>query len=156
MLTINICRLVKALSLHVFSLHIANVCAQFPAAKMTISNSSKVLVIRTVLFVTYVLIGGAIFREIEREEQLREMHRLYDIRMEILRKYNISLSDAKKWSDTFLSTSLGNEGFLEWSYGNSVLFAMVVVTTIGKTLHVTCNWIFQKWTLQITKYQQVF
>lgn len=104
---------------------------------MTISDSSKVLVIRTVLFVTYVLIGGAIFREIEREEQLREMDRLYDIRMEILRKYNISPSDAKKWSDTFLSASLGNEGFLEWSYGNSVLFAMVVVTTIGKILQVT-------------------
>lgn len=98
---------------------------------MTISDSSKILVIRIVLFVTYVLIGGAIFREIEREEQLREMDRLNDIRMEILRKYNISLSDAKKWSTTFLSTSLGNEGFLEWSYGNSVLFAMVVVTTIG-------------------------
>lgn len=104
---------------------------------MTISDSSKVLVIRIVLFVTYVLIGGAIFREIEREEQLREMDRLNDIRMEILRKYNISLSDAKKWSATFLSTSLGNEGFLEWSYGNSVLFAMVVVTTIGKILQVT-------------------
>lgn len=104
---------------------------------MTISDSSKVLVIRIVLFVTYILVGGAIFREIEREEQLREIDRLYNVRMEILRKYNITPSDAKKWSDTFESTSLGNEGFLEWSYGNSVLFAMVVVTTIGKILHVT-------------------
>ena len=43
---------------------------------MTISDSSKVLVIRIVLFVTYVLIGGAIFREIEREEQLREMDQI--------------------------------------------------------------------------------
>ena len=103
---------------------------------MTISDSSKVLVIRIVLFVTYILVGGAIFREIEREEQLREIDRLYNVRMEILRKYNITPSDAKKWSDTFESTSLGNEGFLEWSYGNSVLFAMVVVTTIGKILHV--------------------
>ena len=121
----------------VFFLHIANVCAQFPATKMTISDSSKVLVIRIVLFVTYILVGGAIFREIEREEQLREMDRLYNVRKEILRKYNITDDDAKKWSDTFESTSLGNEGFLEWSYGNSVLFAMVVVTTIGKILHVT-------------------
>ena len=27
---------------------------------------------------------------------------------------------------------MGNEDFLHWNYGNSFLFAMVVVTTIGK------------------------
>lgn len=120
-----------------FPLHIANVCAQFPAPKMTISDSSKVLVIRIALFATYVLVGAAIFREIEREEQLREMDLLLNIRTEILRKYNVTPSDAKKWSDTFVSTSLGNENFLEWNYGNSVLFAVEVVTTIGKILHLT-------------------
>ena len=85
-----------------------------------------------VLFSIYVLAGAAIFQAIERKEQLKEIEKIRATRMEILRKYNITENDAARWSKTFLSTSLGNEDFLEWNFGNSFLFAMVVITTIGK------------------------
>lgn len=100
---------------------------------MGISDSTKVLLIRMSLFSIYVLLGAAIFKAIESEEQVKEMDRIYNTRMEILRKYNITENDAKRWSKTFLSTSMGNDDFLQWNYGNSFLFAMVVLTTIGKT-----------------------
>lgn len=100
--------------------------------KMEISDSTKVLCIRMVLFSIYVLAGAAIFQAIERQEQLKEIEKVRATRMEILRKYNITENDATRWSKTFLSTSLGNEDFLEWNFGNSFLFAMVVITTIGK------------------------
>jgi len=100
---------------------------------MGISDSTKVLLIRMSLFSIYVLLGAAIFKAIESEEQVKEMDRIHNTRMEILRKYNITENDAKRWSKTFLSTSMGNDDFLQWSYGNSFLFAMVVLTTIGKT-----------------------
>lgn len=99
---------------------------------MEISDSTKVLCIRILLFSIYVLAGAAIFQAIERQEQIKEIEKIQNTRMEILRKYNISENDAARWSKTFLSTSPGNEDFLEWNFGNSFLFAMVVLTTIGR------------------------
>lgn len=100
--------------------------------KMCISDSTKVLLIRMILFSIYVSLGAFIFQAIESKEQEVEMGRIRNTRMEILKKYNISEDDAKRWSGTFLSTSMGNEDFLLWNYGNSFLFAMVVLTTIGE------------------------
>ena len=99
---------------------------------MVISDSTKVLLIRVPLFSIYVFLGAYIFQTIESDSQLREMDKMHNIRTEILKKYNITADDAKRWSKTFLSTSMGNEDFLRWNYGNSFLFAMVVLTTIGK------------------------
>ena len=100
--------------------------------KMEMSDSTKVLCIRLFLFSIYVLAGAATFQAIERQEQVREIERIQITRKEILTKYNITQNDAQRWSKTFLSTSLGNDDFLEWNFGNSFLFAMVVLTTIGK------------------------
>ena len=99
---------------------------------MEVSDSSKVLCIRMVLFSIYVLAGAAVFQAIEGQEQLQEIRSHRDTRKEILQKYNITAIDADRWMETFPSTVLGNEGFLEWNFGNSFLFAMVVLTTIGK------------------------
>lgn len=98
---------------------------------MEISDSTKVLCIRLFLFSIYVLAGAATFQAIERQEQVREIERIRITREEILTKYNITQNDAQRWSKTFLSTSLGNDDFLEWNFGNSFLFAMIVLTTIG-------------------------
>ena len=49
------------------------------------------------LFVIYVLMGAAIFQEIESGEQLKQMNRIYKTRMEILTKYNITQGDAKRF-----------------------------------------------------------
>lgn len=100
--------------------------------EMEMSDSTKVLCIRLFLFSIYVLAGAATFQAIERQEHVREIERIRITRKEILTKYNITQSDAQRWSETFLSTSLGNDDFLEWNFGNSFLFAMVVLTTIGK------------------------
>lgn len=100
---------------------------------MATSDSTKVLCIRLFLFSIYVLAGAATFQAIERQAQVREIERIRSTRKEILMKYNITQNDEQRWSKTFLSTSLGNDDFLEWNFGNSFLFAMVVITTIGKT-----------------------
>lgn len=99
---------------------------------MATSDSTKVLCIRLFLFSIYVLAGAATFQAIERQAQVREIERIRSTRKEILMKYNITQNDEQRWSKTFLSTSLGNDDFLEWNFGNSFLFAMVVITTIGK------------------------
>lgn len=105
-------------------------CAKY--IKMETSDSTKVLCIRLFLFSIYVLAGAATFQAIERQAQVREIERIRSTRKEILMKYNITQNDEQRWSKTFLSTSLGNDDFLEWNFGNSFLFAMVVITTIGK------------------------
>lgn len=112
--------------------HTASFIRPIPSQNMALSDSTKALLIRMTLFVIYVLLGAAIFQEIESGEQLKQMNRIYKTRMEILTKYNITQGDAKRWSETFVSTSVGNEDFLLWNYRNSFLFAMVVLTTIGK------------------------
>ena len=99
---------------------------------MAIADSSKLLLIRMTLFSIYVLLGAVVFQTIESEPQMKEINRVRATRMEILNRYNITAEDAEKWMKTFASTSMGNEDFLHWNYGNSFLFAMVVVTTIGK------------------------
>ena len=101
---------------------------------MELADSTKVLCIRMVLFSIYVLAGAAVFQAIEGQEQIREIQQHRSTRMEILRKYNITAIDAARWSQTFPSTAMGNEDFLEWNYGNSFLFTMVVLTTIGKII----------------------
>ena len=106
---------------------------------MEMSDSTKVLCIRLFLFSIYVLVGAATFQAIERQEQVREVERIRITRNEILTKYNITQNDAQRWSKTFLSTSLGNDDFLEWNFGNSFLFAMVVLTTIGKISEKSCT-----------------
>ena len=106
---------------------------------MEISDSTKVLCIRLFLFSIYVLAGAATFQAIERKKQVREIERIRTTRKEILTKYNITQNDAQRWSETFLSTSLGNDDFLEWNFGNSFLFAMVVLTTIGKISEHSCT-----------------
>ena len=112
-------------------------CAKY--IKMEMSDSTKVLCIRLFLFSIYVLVGAATFQAIERQEQVREVERIRITRNEILTKYNITQNDAQRWSKTFLSTSLGNDDFLEWNFGNSFLFAMVVLTTIGKISEKSCT-----------------
>lgn len=99
---------------------------------MAIADSSKLLLIRMTLFSIYVLLGAVVFQAIESEPQMKEINRVRATRMEILNRYNITAEDAEKWMKTFASTLMGNEDFLHWNYGNSFLFAMVVVTTIGK------------------------
>ena len=99
---------------------------------MAIADSSKLLLIRMTLFSIYVLLGAVVFQAIESEPQMKEINRVRPTRMEILNRYNITAEDAEKWMKTFASTLMGNEDFLHWNYGNSFLFAMVVVTTIGK------------------------
>ena len=99
---------------------------------MEISDSTKILLVRLVLFTAYVLVGAAIFQALESPYQLEENKRLQTIRKEILKSYNITENDARRLLQTFPSTTFGNEDFLGWNYGNSFLFAMVVLTTIGK------------------------
>lgn len=99
---------------------------------MAIADSSKLLLIRMTLFSIYVLLGAVVFQAIESEPQMKEIDRVRATRREILNRYNITAEDAEKWMKTLASTSMGNEDFLHWNYGNSFLFAMVVVTTIGK------------------------
>ena len=97
------------------------------------SNTIKVLCIRLFLFSIYAFAGAAIFQAIERQEHAREIERFRRTRKEILTKYNITQSDAQRWSKTFLSNSPGvHDEFVQWNFGNSFIFAMVVLTTIGK------------------------
>lgn len=65
---------------------------------MEISDSTKVLCIRLLLFSIYVLAGAATFQAIERQEQVREIEKIRITREEILTKYNITQNDAQRWS----------------------------------------------------------
>ncbi|EDO37267.1 predicted protein, partial [Nematostella vectensis] len=96
-----------------------------------LAASTIVLLIRVFLLTGYLLIGAFIFQLLERKNFATELRETVEIRRNILAKYNISRHDASRWARTFLSNPLMENISLEWNFGNSFVFAMVTVTTIG-------------------------
>ena len=109
---------------------------------MALSQNTKKLIIRIVLFLVYLLVGAAIFQAIERRNEKKERANFSfeDIKTKFLTKHNISESEMNEFLRKLkkaieLGFDLQTGEFPEeeqWHFMNAFVFAGNVVTTIGK------------------------
>ena len=104
---------------------------------MALSQNTKKLIIRIVLFLVYLLVGAAIFQAIElrNEKKERANFPFEDIKTKFLTKHNISEFLRKLKKAIELGFDLQTGEFPEeeqWHFMNAFVFAGNVVTTIGK------------------------
>lgn len=102
----------------------------------TIKFEPKSLLIKIVICILVLLVGAAVFMELERTkgDQTSEKSEATKRKESLAEKYNISETDLKQ-----LETAIGREvaekedreGPSRWTYSNSVFFAFTIMTTIG-------------------------
>lgn len=101
----------------------------------------KSLSIKVLIFLIVMLVGAAVFLELERAKDdprsqgiLLEATQLKQILVE---KYNISASDLKELESAFEKEAdkrQEQERLNRWTYSNSIFFAFTIMTTIGEYL----------------------
>lgn len=109
---------------------------------MALSQNTKKLIIRIVLFLVYLLVGAAIFQAIEIQYELDKRKDLeFDIVKEnFTDRYNISDEDMKEFLGKLkkaveLGFDLQTAKYpprYQWHFMNAFVFAGNVVTTIGE------------------------
>jgi hypothetical protein len=100
---------------------------------MAVPESTIILVVRSTLFLVYLVVGAAVFQALERDHQRSAFQLKQKLRKAITDKYNISAPDIEEWAETYRPTfQVKGDEELEWNFGNSFLFAVVTVTTVGK------------------------
>ena len=100
---------------------------------MAVSESTIVLIVRSTLFVVYLVTGAAVFQALEQDHQRQLFQLKQELRKSITEKYNISDEDIQTWAETYRPNfQVKGDEELEWNFGNSFLFAAVTVTTVGK------------------------
>ncbi|XP_076313778.1 potassium channel, subfamily K, member 16-like isoform X2 [Tachypleus tridentatus] len=111
---------------------------------MTITMTKKEVLGLLVLFIVYVLIGGAVFMALEAplEEkmrvQLKETRKTWEDKLLRMNHPNFTEGDIQRLVHHLaearsknLMDDYGNNTHLNWSFYNSFFFAITVVTTIG-------------------------
>ena len=101
----------------------------------------KSLCIKVLIFLIVMLVGAAVFLELERA---KDDSRSQDILLEatelkqiLVEKYNMSASDLKELESVFEKEGdkrQEQERLNRWTYSNSIFFAFTIMTTIGKYL----------------------
>ena len=93
-------------------------------------------------FLVYVLIGGAIFMQIEKDSDTNAaMHSLEELERQWIKRYNLSEENIRKLLRDY-DKIRENEANPAWSFLDSVYFVLQLVTTIGNIL-CFCTLFFQ-------------
>lgn len=103
----------------------------------TIKFEPKSLVIKILIYTIVLLVGAAVFMELEREkgEATAGKSDATKLKESLVEKYNISSTDLNLLETAFEQESTERadaERLSRWTYGNSVFFAFTIMTTIGK------------------------
>lgn len=103
----------------------------------TIKFEPKSLAIKTLICVSVLLAGAAVFMALEREkgEATTEKSDATKLKEGLVQKYNISLKDLRQLESAFeqeASDKAEADRLSRWTYSNSVFFAFTIMTTIGK------------------------
>lgn len=106
-------------------------------AEETIKFEPKSLCIKIAIYGVVMLVGAAVFMELERakSDSTAGQSQAVRVKAEIAEKYNISWTDLSKLEDAFRQEESDKgeaERLSRWTYSNSVFFAFTIMTTIGK------------------------
>ena len=94
---------------------------------------SKTCLFRVVGFLVFILIGGAIFMQIEKDKNSSsaKQYTLEDLQRHWIKKYNLSRENITTLIQDYENTR-ESEAKQAWSFLNSVYFVLQLLTTIGK------------------------
>ena len=103
----------------------------------TIKFEPKSLVIKILIYTVVLLVGAAVFMELERGkgEAITGKSEATKLKESLAEKYNISSTDMSLLETAFEQESNARadaERLSRWTYSNSVFFAFTIMTTIGK------------------------
>ena len=95
----------------------------------------KSLCIKITVCMIVLLVGAAVFMELEREnDSTGETSQATILKQSLAEKYNMSLTDLTDLEAAFeqeRSNKEEAERLGRWTYGNSLFFAFTIMTTIG-------------------------
>ena len=101
----------------------------------------KSLCIKTTVCMIVLLVGAAVFMELEREnDSTGETSQATILKQSLAEKYNMSLTDLTDLEAAFeqeRSNKEEAERLGRWTYGNSLFFAFTIMTTIGNIILIT-------------------
>ena len=110
----------------------------------------KSLSIKVLIFLIVMLVGAAVFLELERaKDDSRSQGILFEateLKQILVEKYNISASDLKELESAFEKEAdkrQEQERLNRWTYSNSIFFAFTIMTTIGEYL--SGRWLRNNW-----------
>ena len=99
------------------------------------ASASRTLLTRLIGFVVYILIGGAIFMAIEKDnDKHATTHTFEDLRSKWIQKYNLSKEIITEVLQDY-DDMRKNGAKPTWSFLESVYFVLQLVTTIGKLIN---------------------
>ena len=94
----------------------------------------KTCLFRMVCFSVYILIGGAVFMQIEKDSDTdAATHSREELKRQWIKEYNLSEENISKLLQDY-DKIRENEANPAWSFLNSVYFVLQLVTTIGNML----------------------
>lgn len=99
-----------------------------------LKGPTKNLVLRTTLFLVYLLFGAAVFQTIESGAEHKEIHHFDKVQQDMKQKYNISDEEMNNLFEEIskaIDDGYFDVGYDRWSFAGSLFFTGTVVTTIG-------------------------
>lgn len=85
---------------------------------------------------TYLIVGAAIFDALESREETNERLGLYQRKNKLLSSFNLTEQDFDDLEKVVLQLKPHKAG-VQWKFAGSFYFAITVITTIGRTLHLS-------------------
>lgn len=85
---------------------------------------------------TYLIVGAAIFDALESREETNERRGLYQRKNKLLSSFNLTAEDFDDLEKVVLQLKPHKAG-VQWKFAGSFYFAITVITTIGRTLHLS-------------------
>lgn len=85
---------------------------------------------------TYLIVGAAIFDALESRQEMKERVDLYQRKNNLLSSFNLTAEDFDDLEKVVLQLKPHKAG-VQWKFAGSFYFAITVITTIGRTLHLS-------------------
>ena len=93
------------------------------------------LLLRTTIFVVYLLAGSAVFQALESRQVVKERQRFEDVKYHMKSNYGINESELERFIyevKEALQDGMYDVDYDRWGFMGSLFFTATVITTIGR------------------------
>ena len=93
------------------------------------------LLLRTTIFVVYLLAGSAVFQALESRQVVKERQRFEDVKYHMKSNYGINESELERFIyevKEALEDGMDDVDYDRWGFMGSLFFTATVITTIGR------------------------